>query len=98
MYFCAKCADVICEQCKNTIHTDHLKKGFIFEYTEFINQSQISISQYRDKFIKYNHLLSGSGNLHRLKHKSPSITTSLSGFPDTLHNGFQCTDSTIRRQ
>jgi len=44
---------VICDQCKNTIHIEHSKKGCVLEYLEFINQARVSIHSYREKFNKY---------------------------------------------
>lgn len=44
---------MICDQCKNTIHVEHFKKGCVIDYLELINQARVLIYAYKEKFNKY---------------------------------------------
>jgi hypothetical protein len=52
-YFCAQCCEIICEQCKRTIHIDHADKNVFFEYLDFVNLGRSRIYSYKEKFSKY---------------------------------------------
>ena len=51
--FCAQCVEIICENCKKTIHSEHAERGMVFEYLDFINLARSRIHSYKEKFAKY---------------------------------------------
>lgn len=51
--FCAQCSDVICDQCKSTIHLEHFQKGLVYEFLDFVNLATHRAMVYRDKFSSY---------------------------------------------
>ncbi len=51
--FCAQCVEVICENCKKTIHAEHAERGMVFEYLDFINVARSRIHSYKEKLAKY---------------------------------------------
>lgn len=51
--FCAQCCEIICDQCKYSIHAEHADRGVFFEYLDFINLARTRIHAYKEKFTKY---------------------------------------------